>query len=193
MNTGVVVLAAGDSKRMGVVKQILPVFNVPLLKYLVSETLKTDLHPITVVVGAHRTEVVGVLENMPIGIVDNPGWQEGVGSSIRMGLIGSYMLTKGIEALIFVSADMPDVNVGVLSDLRELGENQTDFMLIKPKGSNFPFLIKAHLFENLLDLKDDASFESLLKNPTIKVLEFESDFCKIETPEDYLRYLENYN
>lgn len=193
MNTGVLVLAAGESKRMRVVKQILPVYNVPLLKYLVDETLKTNFHPITVVVGAHKEEVVPVLKNMPIGIVDNPDWQKGLGSSIRMGLIGSYMLTKGIEALIFLSSDMPEVTAEVLSELSQLAQNQSDFTIVKPRDSDFPLLIKSSLFEALLDLKDDEPFEILLKNPNAKVLEFNSVFVKIETPEDYLRFLENRN
>ena len=193
MNTGVVVLAAGESKRMRVVKQILPVYNVPLLKYLVDETLKTNFHPITVVVGVHKEEVVPVLKNMPIGIVDNPDWQKGLGSSIRMGLIGSYMLTKGIEALIFLSSDMPEVTSEVLSELSQLAQNQSDFTIVKPRDSDFPLLVKSSLFEALLDLKDDEPFDILLKNPSAKVLEFNSVFVKIETPEDYLRFLENRN
>ena len=193
MNTGVVVLAAGESKRMRVVKQILPVYNVPLLKYLVDETLKTNFHPITVVVGAHKEEVVPVLKNMPIGIVDNPEWQKGLGSSIRMGLIGSYMLTKGIEALIFLSSDMPEVTAEVLSELSQLAQNQSDFTIVKPRDSDFPLLVKSSLFEALLDLKDDEPFDILLKNLSAKVLEFNSVFVKIETPEDYLRFLENRN
>lgn len=193
MNTGVVVLAAGESKRMRVVKQILPVYNVPLLKYLVDETLKTNFYPITVVVGAHKEEVVPVLENMPIGIVDNPDWQKGLGSSIRMGLIGSYMLTKGIEALIFLSSDMPEVTAEVLSQLSQLAQNQPDSTIIKPRNSDFPLLVKSSLFEALLDLKNDEPFDILLKNPNVKVLEFNSVFVKIETPEDYLRFLENRN
>ncbi len=193
MNTGVVVLAAGESKRMRVVKQILPVYDVPMLQYLVSEALKTNLHPVTVVVGAHKEQVLPVLEKMPIGIVDNPEWQNGIGSSIRMGLIGSYLLTKGIEALIFVSSDMPEVTSHVLSEITGISTNQPEYTVVKPRDSDFPLLIKSSLFETILDLKDDEPFEVLLKSPLTKVLEFDSLFVKIETPEDYLRFLENRN
>lgn len=193
MNTGVVVLAAGESKRMRVIKQILPIHDVPMLKYLVMETLKTELHPIVVVVGAYKDQVVPLLENMPIGIIDNPDWGKGIGSSIRMGLIGSYVITKGIEALIFITSDMPGVTAQVLAEFSEMAEENVDCNIIKPVGAKFPLLVKASLFESILDLSDDEPFEVLLNNPDAKILEFDSVFVKIETPEDYLRFLENHN
>lgn len=192
MNIGVVVLAAGESKRMGMIKQILPVYEVAMLKHVVNELLKTQFHPITVVLGANKEKVVPVLKDMPIGIIDNPDWKNGgLGSSIRMGLVGSYLLTKGFDALIFVAADMPTVTAEALYELVNISTNNTDKSFVYYKKNEFPFLVKSELFESLLDLNDDKPFEVLNKASNTLVLD--TLFTDINTPEDYLKFLENQN
>ena len=78
MNTGIVILAAGSSQRMGTPKQLLPVFGTSLIKYFIEEAMETPCYPITVVVGAHKAKIVPELKNMPISIVDNPAWESGM-------------------------------------------------------------------------------------------------------------------
>ncbi len=195
MNIGAVVLAAGEAKRMGMVKQILPVYNTPILKYVVDNLLETRLHPIAVVVGANKEQVAPALENIPVGVIENPFWANGLGTSIRMGLVGSYMLTKGINGLIFLAADMPH-NISVtLAKLINLAESNSDKSYIHMGTGQFPFFIREDLFETLLDLNHDTPFEVLNGIDSTKVLEFKPEvpLVDLNTPEDYLRYLETHN
>ncbi|OYU64941.1 MAG: 4-diphosphocytidyl-2C-methyl-D-erythritol synthase, partial [Cytophagaceae bacterium BCCC1] len=158
MNIGVVILAAGESKRMGVPKQILPIFGIPMLKYLVDEVLDTEAHPVTVVVGANKTKIVPLLENIPIGIIDNPDWQKGMGSSIKMGLVGSYLITKGFDGLIFMTSDMPFVNAEVINKLIKTAREFPDKTIIASKYAGtlgIPVLYKKERFEDILDMKPE--------------------------------------
>lgn len=198
MNIGVVILAAGESKRMGVPKQILPIFGVPMLKYLVDEVLDTEAHPVTVVVGANKTKIVPLLENIPIGIIDNPEWQKGMGSSIKMGLVGSYLITKGFDGLIFMTSDMPFVNSARINKLIETAREFPDKTIIASKYSGtlgVPVLYKKERFEDILDMKPEHGAKQFFnKYPEeIITVDFDLGAVDLDTKEDYYNFLQSKN
>ncbi len=198
MNIGVVILAAGESKRMGVPKQILPIFGVPMLKYLVDEVLDTEAHPVTVVVGANKTKIVPLLENIPIGIIDNPNWQKGMGSSIKMGLVGSYLITKGFDGLIFMTSDMPFVNAEVINKLINTAIEFPNKTIIASKYAGtlgIPVLYKKERFEDILDMKPEHGAKQFFnKYPDeIVSLDFDLGAIDLDTKEDYYNFLQSKN
>jgi molybdenum cofactor cytidylyltransferase len=198
MNIGVVILAAGESKRMGVPKQILPIFGIPMLKYLVDEVLDTEAHPVTVVVGANKTKIVPLLENIPIGIIDNPDWQKGMGSSIKMGLVGSYLITKGFDGLIFMTSDMPFVNAEVINKLIKTAREFPDKTIIASKYAGtlgIPVLYKKERFEDILDMKPEHGAKQFFnKYPDeIVPVEFDLGAIDLDTKEDYYNFLQSKN
>lgn len=198
MNIGVVILAAGESKRMGVPKQILPIFGVPMLKYLVDEVLDTEAHPVTVVVGANKTKIVPLLENIPIGIIDNPDWQKGMGSSIKMGLVGSYLITKGFDGLIFMTSDMPFVNAEVINKLINTAIEFPDKTIIASKYAGtlgIPVLYKKERFEDILDMKPEHGAKQFFnKYPDeIATVDFDLGAIDLDTKEDYYNFLQSKN
>lgn len=198
MNIGVVILAAGESKRMGVPKQILPIFGIPMLKYLVDEVLDTQAHPVTVVVGANKTKIVPMLENIPIGIIDNPDWQKGMGSSIKMGLVGSYLVTKGFDGLIFMTSDMPFVNAAIINKLIETAREFPEKTIIASKYSGtlgVPVLYKKERFEDILDMKPEHGAKQFFnKYPEeIVTVDFDLGAVDLDTKEDYYNFLQSKN
>jgi molybdenum cofactor cytidylyltransferase len=198
MNIGVVILAAGESKRMGVAKQILPIFGVPMLKYLVDEVLDTEAHPVTVVVGANKIKIVPLLENIPIGIIDNPEWSTGMGSSIKMGLVGSYLITKGFDGLIFMTSDMPFVNAAVIKKLIATAGEFPDKTIIASKYNGtlgVPVLYKKERFEDILDMKPEHGAKQIFnKYPQeIVTVDFDLGAVDLDTKEDYYNFLQSKN
>jgi molybdenum cofactor cytidylyltransferase len=198
MNIGVVILAAGESKRMGVPKQILPIFGIPMLKYLVDEVLDTEAHPVTVVVGANKTKIVPLLENIPIGIIDNPDWQKGMGSSIKMGLVGSYLITKGFDGLIFMTSDMPFVNAKVINKLIKTAREFPEKTIVASKYAGtlgIPVLYKKERFEDILDMKPEHGAKQFFnKYPDeIVAVDFDLGVIDLDTKEDYYNFLQSKN
>ena len=100
MNTAIIILAAGASSRMGVPKQLLLVDGKTLIKRVCDTSLDTPCHPIVLVLGANRNLIRKETERMPITVIDNPQWENGMSSSIKMGLAGAYMTEKAIEAML---------------------------------------------------------------------------------------------
>ena len=198
MNIALIILAAGESKRMGVAKQLLKVEGETLLKRTLRTALDTTCFPIAVVVGANKAQIVPELQNAPITIIDNPAWKEGMAGSIKMGLVGVYMTQKEIDGVIFVTADMPYLSAEIVENLKYLAEKNEDKQIIAAKYANqlgIPALFKREIFNDLLDLKGELGAKSVIKKYQEKTLsvDFENGQYDIDTPEDYQNLLKNLN
>lgn len=195
---GIVILAAGESKRMGTAKQLLPIFGVQMLKYLILQAFETNCHPITVVVGANKDKIVPLLKDMPIVIIDNPNWKKGMGDSIKMGMIGSYMASKEIEGLLIMTSDMPYVNAETINKMIDLAVQNEDKSIVASKYDKtvgVPVLFKKEKFELLLDLKGNIGARDILKKhkSDIVIHEFENGKIDLDTKEDYFSFIQSKN
>jgi molybdenum cofactor cytidylyltransferase len=193
MLLGLVILAAGKSKRMGFAKQNIIFKEKTMLQHLLHEALMTEYLPITVVVGANKKDIVPNFEKLPITIIDNPNAAKGMGSSIKMGLVGSYMAEKNLEGLLFMTSDMPLVNTNYLKAMALAFENEPDSLIIASMYGGkpgIPALFRRSLFEDLLSIADEDGAKKLIekhiKNTfTIGFPEGEID---LDTPEDVNKF-----
>ena len=86
MSTGVVILAAGGSSRLGQAKQLLPVAGEVLLRRSVRMALQSKASPIIVVLGAQASVCAAEIADLSAGIVIHSTWRDGIASSIVLGL-----------------------------------------------------------------------------------------------------------
>ncbi len=198
MNTGIVILAAGSSQRMGTPKQLLPVFGTSLIKYFIEEAMETPCYPITVVVGAHKAKIVPELKNMPISIVDNPAWETGIGSSVKMGVVGTYMVSKDIEGLIVMTSDMPFVNRHCIKALiqKAIENPEKDVIASKYAGTvGVPALFRRKVLEQLLDLKGESGAKKVIESNKSNALfvDFDKGVVDLDTQTDYFNFIQSKN
>lgn len=189
MNSGIIILAAGESKRMGTPKQVLAYNGTTFLLNTIENALASKFFPITVVVGAFKNIVAPSLSGLPINIIDNAAYKDGIGTSIRMGLIGSYMITKDLDAVIITTVNQPEVTLTVWNELYKAAlKSEKEIINFDLTVQNFPVLVKRSLFEKLLDLDNDTSFEDFCAKNGEKVLTLKSnlELKSINTKEDYL-------
>src|SRR5947208_6002547 len=83
---GVVILADGASTRLGVAKQLLAFRGRSLLRHAVEEALASGCHRIVVVLGAHAERLQEEIDDLPVPVVVNARWSEGMGTSVRAGI-----------------------------------------------------------------------------------------------------------
>ena len=198
MNVGIIILAAGESKRMGFPKQLLPINKKTMLIQLIDEAIDTRIGPITVVIGAHKDKIAPIFENIPINIIDNSHWQTGMASSIKMGLIGTYMMNKDVEGVIIMSSDMPNVTAKYLEKLAELAEENPEKDIFASSYQNtigIPAYFRRNKFEDLLNLKNDEGAKKVILNAGNSVFKIKSEVIgfDIDTKEDYLNYINTKN
>ena len=159
-----IVLAAGSSSRLGRPKQLEPWGSTTLLGAVLDEIAGFQFEETWVVVGAHLDRVLAEVGDRPVGIVQNPGWEEGLASSLRVGLDALTQLSRADGAMVFL-ADQPGIRGDVVVDLIEK-HRRTTRMAVVPKyryaWSN-PVLLDRALWPRLMSLEGDQGAQQLLK------------------------------
>jgi molybdenum cofactor cytidylyltransferase len=198
MNVGVIILAAGESSRMGFPKQVLPIFGTSMIKHLVHEVLDTPYFPLTVVVGAHKDKIVPELKDIPLSIIDNPTWREGMGGSVKMGLVGTYLASKDIDAVLVMTSDMPHVNAALLRQMVKTAEQHPNKSIVAAaysKTIGVPVLFKRARFEDILNLKPHEAPKIILQNYKEEVVSvpFELGSVDLDTKQSYFDFVQSKN
>ena len=71
---------------MGKPKQLLEVQGKRLIEVVVERLLELPDCELAVVLGAHSADIRPHISHFPLHILENPLWQEGMGSSLRLGV-----------------------------------------------------------------------------------------------------------
>lgn len=173
MKTAVIILAAGDSTRLGQPKQLLPFRGRPLLSHAIETA--SAVGPPFVVLGAIRAVVSNAI------IVKNLAWSEGMASSIRAGIAA---LPREIDGAILMTCDQPLISSDFLRRLANSGP------IAAAEYNNtigVPAYFSREFFSQLLNLKGKAGAKSVLLAHVekLKRLPCPEAARDIDTLEDY--------
>jgi len=108
------VLAAGESKRMGRPKQLLSFGRQTLIETVVENATKAQVDETRVVLGAHKGKIKAKLEKYAVTTIDNPRYKEGMLSSIQEGFLTA---PENARALVVILGDQPTVPSSVIDKL----------------------------------------------------------------------------
>ncbi|MDD5285127.1 MAG: molybdenum cofactor cytidylyltransferase [Desulfuromonadaceae bacterium] len=191
-NIAGVILAAGQSSRMGKVKQLLPFRGKTILQWVIDNALASSLERIIVVIG-HRADLVEpAITGRDVTVVINDYYRKGQSSSIKAGL---QALPEGTEAVLFMLGDQPLVAPETINHILNAYvtfQNPIVLPLYKGKRGN-PALFSRETFHGLESLTEDCGGRSLLKEYDGKVLQLEVYdpyiHFDLDTDEDYRRLL----
>jgi molybdenum cofactor cytidylyltransferase len=176
--TGVIVLAAGNSSRLGRPKQLLPYRGRTLLTHTTTEILNAGLHPIVVVTGAFHAEVSDSLHGQSVDIVFNPAWEEGMASGIVAGLSKILSAHPDVDAVIIAVCDQPFISSALLSQLVSTHETSGKGIIASAYANSVgtPVLFGRSYFEQLLALSGSEGAKKLLK-------QYPDDLATVAFPE----------
>ena len=116
MSIAAIVLAAGSSSRLGRPKQLEPWGETNLLGHVVTNVSGFRVEEVWVVLGHEMERVLSETDLGEAGVVENPEWEEGIASSLRVGLDALTRLSRCDTALIVIG-DQPDVSSDVVAEL----------------------------------------------------------------------------
>ena len=101
---GLVVLAAGASRRLGEPKQLLRFEGESLVRRTVRAGLSTAPSQAVLVLGATPGDIAAEIAGLPVARVACPQWQAGLGASLATGL---GALDAGIAGALVLVCDQP--------------------------------------------------------------------------------------
>jgi molybdenum cofactor cytidylyltransferase len=188
-NTGAIILAAGPSKRLGRLKQLLSFRGQTLVRRAVASAYEAGCAPIIIVIGAEAEQLRRELADWSRSLVHNPRWSDGMGSSIRMGVAAAQQHNHLLALLVILTCDQPFLNADVIRALLELRarENKAMAACAYADTVGIPAVFDRAHFAALLHLRDEDGARSVLFSASEAVAQFPwpEGAIDIDTPEDY--------
>lgn len=193
LRTGIVILAAGASRRMGRPKQLLPLGATTLLEHAVDAALASSAWPVVVVLGAQAAEIRPLLARRPVLIAENPTWTEGMASSLRAGLTVMNAFSIRVDAVLFALCDQPAFSADLVQ--RFIATQQTSQRsVVAARYSGHlgaPALFTRPHFPALNALVGDEGARKLLAQlpaGEVEAIDLPELAHDLDTPEDYANY-----
>ena len=185
-----VILAAGESRRMGQPKLLLPWGDGCVLDAVLTAVSAAPFDDAVLVSGAYRARVEEIAARHGIRCVFNPDYPAGQSTSLIAGLNALGDDT----AAMFILADQPGLDAGLLRRLIE-AYRQSDAPILQPRTpqgrSGHPVVFAPALFGELRALSGDVGGRPVLqahKNEVLYLLtEDDGIWQDLDTPEDYRR------
>jgi molybdenum cofactor cytidylyltransferase len=188
-NIGIILLAAGDSSRLGRPKQLLVYNGETLLQHSLQAAAASSASPIIIVLGAGSEQLKAGLEGANVHIIENSDWEEGMASSIRHGVETLVEISPAAEGLILMMCDQPYVTSGVLDRLIETHNTTGKSIVASGYAETYgpPTFFHRSTFPQLLELKGDIGARSVIRQHSaeVEVVPFAEGEIDIDTEGDY--------
>ncbi len=187
MTAAAIILAAGQSTRMGRNKMLLPFGRSTVIGSIVTEVTACNLGEVVVVTGHDHEQIAALLANSPVRCVFNPEYERsGMIVSIHVGL---HALPEKIQAALIVLGDQPRIQRDIV---RRIVEAYAPYSVIVPSFQNrrgHPILIDRALWVDVLAQPSTATLRDFVRSHAdrIRYVEVDSDSVirDMDTPEDY--------
>jgi len=182
------VLAAGESRRMGRSKQLLPFENQTILETVIDHIVQSTVDETLVVLGSNREKIEEVIKDLPVKSVYNPSYKEGMLSSAQKGF---GLLPEEAEAALIFLGDQPKIPTSVIDQvIRAYHSSEKGIVLpVYDQKRGHPVLISTKYREEVAHLNHQIGLRELIHNHPEDILEVDLDSSSIlediDTPEDY--------
>ena len=195
-----VILAAGESRRMGKQnKLLLPVGGEALLVKLVKSVCASDVGQVIVVIGHEAEKIRRELNNFSLSFVNNPNFSEGMTISIKFGV---KEVSPDSDGFLICLADMPFINTSEINKLinsyvqNRIKEKRLIVVPVFQGQRGNPVLFSCEFLNDILEHKKGSGCKEVILNNSEFVVEIEMDdenmLLDVDTLEDYQRLTENF-
>jgi molybdenum cofactor cytidylyltransferase len=187
-----ILLAAGESRRMGEFKQLLPLNGKTFVECCVDNLLAAGVEEILVVTGHREKDVRQALAHRKVKFVFNALYREGMSSSIISGVAA---LDEKTTAILIALADQPQLDAVIIKKVVDVYEAKQP-LLVVPTFANrrgHPIILDAKLKQEILAIDPNEGLrqvvhahlqEILFVEVTDKAVLFDFDY-----PQDYEKFL----
>lgn len=186
------ILAAGESKRMGKPKLLLPFGEKTMIETIVATVVSSKVEQTLVILGSDREKTEEKIKDYPIKIVYNRDFRSGMLSSVQCGF---KSLPGETRAVLVVLGDQPKISTTVINKLIDAYKSSGKGIVLPvyKKERGHPVLIDLKYGEEVENLSPEVGLRGTVYNHPEDILEVEvetlSIFQDIDYMEDYKKEL----
>lgn len=182
------VLAAGAGRRFEAIKQLALVHNEPLICHAIALAETVAPGKVQVVLGANRALIAAQLP-ADVGVIEHPGWDEGLGSSLAAGVAG---LRGQPDGVLLMLADQVALRTDALQVLAARWRSAPASVVCAFYGDQpgVPAIFPRRLFAELAALRGERGAKPLLlrESGPATQLAMPEAAIDIDTAEDLQRW-----
>jgi molybdenum cofactor cytidylyltransferase len=187
-----ILLAAGESRRMGDFKQLLPFQGKSFVECCVDNLMAAGLDEVIVVTGHRHAEIEQALVSRPIRLAFNADYRAGMSSSIRRGV---QALNEKTSAILIALADQPQIHSSLISKIIAAHQAEHPLILVPVYDNRrgHPIILDARLRDEILAIDPTQGLRQLVQAHTDQTLYLQmtsdSILLDFDYPQDYQRFL----
>ena len=193
-----VILAAGESKRMGLPKMLLTFSGRTMIEKVITNVSESKIDKIIVVLGAYREALVELISKLPVKYCYNDNYKKGMLSSVQCGFRN---LSSVCRAVLVFQGDQPLITSNAINEVIEayLSSGKGIVIPVYKGRRGHPLLIDIKYRDEIETLNPDKGLRSLACMFSDDVLEVDvnesgilTDFDTYEQYKKELIKLNNY-
>lgn len=184
-----ILLAAGESKRMGAFKQLLPFEGKTFVQCAVDNLMASGADEIIVVTGHRASDVRAALQDRAVIFAHNADYKSGMSTSIKHGI---EAVSKDAEAVLIALADQPQIKAEVIRQLIETWKKDRPLILVPVfDGRNgHPVIFDISLKGEILSVNPREGLRQVVlahKDEVLRVEATDAVLIDFDLPQDYNR------
>lgn len=193
-NIGIIILAAGQSSRLGNPKQLLKDREgQSLIRRVCTLSLTIGVKKTFVILGYQHKIISEEISDLNIVNLHNENWETGIASSIKLGVVTIQNDYPEIEALIFLVCDQPYINKELIQSIIDQ-YHLTKKPVVASQYQNIPgtpALFHRSFFPLLMQLDGDRGAGKMIKDhlDQVSLVPFGAGIFDIDTRSDYEQYM----
>lgn len=189
-----ILLAAGESRRMGMFKQLLDYGGKTFVECCVDNLLASRVGEVVVVTGHRDADVRRALGDRNIRFAFNADYKEGMSSSLKRGALA---LNEDTEALLIALADQPQITSPIINHVISVYESTKPLIVVPTyDGRNgHPVIISARLKADILGVDPEVGLRQVVhanqQDVVYAPVDSQSVLVDFDYPEDYAKVSRN--
>jgi molybdenum cofactor cytidylyltransferase len=192
MKTGIILLAAGSSSRLGRAKQLIEFQGKILIQKAIDEANKSQVDCLVVVLGANAELIQTGFDNPNTPFIINADWQHGMSSSMQAGL--RFLMEKeDVDQVVLMLCDQPFVDASLLDQLITAKETSGKGIVAAAYSNTLgvPALFDGRYFEDLFQLTGSEGAKKVIfkHQAEVHALDFPLGAVDLDTEEDINQFL----
>ncbi len=159
---GILILAAGGSKRLGFPKQLLYLNGQSLLKRVIGLALQIKNSAVLTILGAYAEQLKPEIEDLPVRVLLNEEWENGQSTSVKMGVEA----LSSCDAVLILVTDQVALNKRWLSEFLQAAASKSSAIWMAEYGNGVcgvPLFLPQRYFGLVDKLHGDQGIKRVLR------------------------------